>query len=141
MIEQAKRDVKYHKNYDSDLDSEVDDLIILNGFRVSTEWRFPKDITCCPNHCCRLEFESRPAAIDHYKEKHANLYCFCSICEKPVSAKDFIRHYQRMHPNNEVPSFALRKINRSTDESVHAQKVYCYFFMNKRFLIVVKYSN
>lgn len=87
-------------------DSEVDDLIILNGCGQMTKWRFPQNLTRCPVKRCVQKFQSRTTAINHYKHRHARNSAFCSICDGPFSAKDrsaFNRHYRDMHPNVKLP--------------------------------------
>lgn len=94
--------MNYHKN-DSQTD-EIDDLIISNGFGVTTCWRYPEDINYCLNLGCGLIFENRSDAIKHYKRQHADHFVFCSICTKPVSVDNFKRHCKNIHRNGEIPT-------------------------------------
>lgn len=89
-------------------DSEVDDLITLNGCGYITQWRFPRDLKQCPTRFCRKVFESRSSAIAHYQETHSHSI-LCEICNKPIalngghSPSNFIDHHRRMHPNTKNP--------------------------------------
>ncbi|XP_055296597.1 zinc finger protein 271-like [Sitodiplosis mosellana] len=94
-------------------DSNVDDLITLNGCGHITQWQFPRNQKHCPSHTCCEVFKSRSAAISHYQEKHADHSILCSICNKPIalsvtngryhSRHNILNHYERMHPNTKVP--------------------------------------
>lgn len=90
---------------DLDTDDEEDDLITLNGCGQVTQWRFP-DTKICPVQNCRLLFGIRSDAMHHYKKRHAKVSILCPICEKPIIShkpSDFMRHFLRIHPNNETP--------------------------------------
>lgn len=93
--------------------TSVSDTIELNGCGHTTFWKFPKTIKKCPQSNCRMVFESRSAAINHYKELHAKDTILCSICDWPVRVnhcmKDFFGHYERKHPGIPPPYNRLIK--------------------------------
>lgn len=84
-----------------------DDVVTLSGGGHITQWNFPENITICPVISCRLQFQNRLQAIDHYKERHAKYAILCSICNKPIRVdirtNEFIYHYRRSHPNEPLP--------------------------------------
>lgn len=61
-----------------------DDMIVLRGRGNISKWLFP-NTTQCPVMNCRLKFNSRSAAIAHYRSKHAGHYMMCTTCKKPIS--------------------------------------------------------
>lgn len=86
------------------MDEENEDLITLSGCSRITKWKFPLNQTRCP--VCRLVFVQRSDTIAHYKDRHAQGSLLCPICIKPICVRgnaDFKKHYQRLHPNNELP--------------------------------------
>lgn len=87
--------------------NDEDDLIRLTGCGQSTSFRFP-NTTRCPIYNCSVDSGYRSRAIAHYKRKHAKDSIFCEECQKPVSAKSlhtFLKHYNEIHPNAELPQF------------------------------------
>lgn len=80
---------------------ENEDLISLNAFGYSTQWRFPENLKRCPT--CWSQCKTRPRAIAHYKKRHAMQAILCCLCDKPISCKwsttPFSSHYKQMHPN------------------------------------------
>lgn len=130
------QDVKAH--------DEVDDLIMLSGAGQIGYWRFPLNLTECPNLRCHANFSSRAKAILHFREIHAKNYIHCSICDKPIyahgSTKDFLKHCQRMHPNEEISLNSIDK-NVSQKQSLQAViswicSISCYFQCIKIVLIL-----
>lgn len=84
---------------------DTDYKITLNGCGLQTDWIFP-DITQCPNRSCKLKFENRWETMEHFRDHHAKQAILCELCNKPISSLtriDFIRHYQRIHPNRKLP--------------------------------------
>lgn len=83
-----------------------DDVVTLSGGGHITQWNFP-DTTLCPVMNCRLRFQNRSQAIEHYREKHAKFAILCSICDKPIrvdtNKNGFIYHYRATHPNHPLP--------------------------------------
>lgn len=83
---------------------QCDDLISLHGCGRSTQWRFPKHMKICPT--CNSSFESRSAAILHYRTKHANAGRYCSICDEPIHSPSSVfwkLHCKKFHSNMPMP--------------------------------------
>lgn len=77
-----------------------EDMITLCGLDRITKWRFPKNLSHCPVMKCLLTFETRSAAIDHFKVEHAHNHTLCSLCNKPISVlneRNWSRHHKRVH--------------------------------------------
>lgn len=82
------------------------DLITLSGCRQTTYWRFPPNLTHCPNKRCGAEFEDRSDAIEHYKEMHAVHCILCPKCDRPIAAQNktnLLVHYASQHPGEMPP--------------------------------------
>lgn len=87
-----------------------DDTVILHGCGQFTEYRFPKTKRC-PVIKCSLSFDTRSAALNHYKNIHAQNAIFCYLCNKPVGIRTFkalILHYRKKHPGRKVP-FSIKE--------------------------------
>lgn len=89
-------------------EEEEDDLITLSGCDITTQWRFPEEMKCCPEPHCWAEFGVRSDAIRHYKKRHANHSIVCPACVMPImctngSLSDFRTHYNHIHPNDVLP--------------------------------------
>lgn len=95
-------------------------MITLTGLHPTCYWQFPQTKRC-PVHKCNMTFDSRSAAIVHYKTKHSMNFTLCSVCKKPVSAHSYNlkMHYSVKHPNAEpqVNSVDLRENTKSIDDS------------------------
>lgn len=97
-------------------DDEQEDLIELHGCGLTTYWKFPKNVKNCPVHRCRANFGVRSDAIRHYRNYHANRAILCPICVKPIlcANRSFFNikdHYNRVHPNEELPYDFSAKTN------------------------------
>ncbi|XP_031628123.1 uncharacterized protein LOC116343934 isoform X2 [Contarinia nasturtii] len=73
----------------------------------STKWRFPETLHC-PVRSCSMWFDTRAAAIKHYRESHAKHSVLCKICNYPLyllTAPHHLQgHYVRKHPTVEPPA-------------------------------------
>lgn len=96
-----------------------DDVITLNACGVTTKWRIPANLLNCPVLTCHQTFKERSNLISHYKEHHANGSIYCKYCDKPLRLSmgrplDFIRHFEKLHPNHKMPfDFSIRQRNRN----------------------------
>lgn len=90
-----------------------DDLITLSGLGKITQWKFPKNVTQCPMHCCNFKFEMRATGISHFKQLHAKYTILCTICNKIVSSRQrqqICKHFDKMHPNEDMyPITGIRR--------------------------------
>lgn len=87
-------------------DNDNDDIITLNGCGITTHWRYPEDTRKCPAKNCGRKSKTQAYAIAHYKRIHSKDAILCEICNKPLSVtnqNNFISHYKRQHPNEQVP--------------------------------------
>ncbi|XP_031628317.1 uncharacterized protein LOC116344075 isoform X2 [Contarinia nasturtii] len=106
------------------VENNEDDLITLNGCGIQTKWRYPKNIKHCIVLRCDSKFGTHKKAIDHYKEQHAEKSILCPICIKPIVSKDqkpFIRHYERVHPTEQIPYFhnkAKQSVENNEDDLI-----------------------
>lgn len=103
-INEFNRHIRRHREKGETVDNKVDDVIELSGCFRSTYWRFPKEMTRCPNQRCRLKsFKTRADAIAHFKAEHASNNILCSHCNKPIyvkyNASKLKRHYESIHPD------------------------------------------
>lgn len=114
-------DSKLSNNDDNEKRHAIDDdLVTLYGCGYITQWRFPMHLKECPVRGCRLQFKNRQNTIAHYKKVHAKNAILCSLCNKPIAAKQaslFIKHYRRMHPKSSVPFDFGRITHQTTDVS------------------------
>lgn len=99
---------------------DIDDLITLNGGGYLTQLRFPPNQNQCPMRLCNAVFESRSAAISHYREQHANSSVLCDACNKPIALSKHLgnirRHYRREHPGRNIPYKYDKGIETSESE-------------------------
>ncbi|XP_031628721.1 uncharacterized protein LOC116344364 isoform X2 [Contarinia nasturtii] len=97
------------------------DLIALSGYGLEIVWQYPMNITHCVVPNCKIVYETRSQAINHYRERHAPFSILCPECNRPISKQksNFIGHYEKMHPNVKVPYFVdrtkqnIRKVSKS----------------------------
>lgn len=98
---------------DGDRNGNVDDqaneesgLITLKGCGHVTKWKFPQNQNNCPNGNCRESFDTRAECILHYERQHSMNAIVCKMCDHPISThttRDYIKHFERMHPNEAIP--------------------------------------
>lgn len=108
------------ENDDNDDESDNnadDDIITLNGCGITTKWRLPAGCLKCPVLNCQQSFEKRSNLVCHYKENHAKRSILCKICDKPLRVSkntptDYINHYNRLHPNHNIPFNFANRIER-----------------------------
>ncbi|XP_055297156.1 uncharacterized protein LOC129565878 [Sitodiplosis mosellana] len=94
-----KETAKTMENHHNPVEEEEDDLITL---RRGGKWRFPNGLKGCPIHTCYSVFKTRRQAIAHFKRQHAKYAVLCTLCEKPINARNYRPHCKRMHPNGEI---------------------------------------
>lgn len=86
----------------------MSDLITLGELSSyqSDVWQFPNQ-TNCPLRTCKLRFDTKEQAIDHYRSAHAKYTVLCQVCKQPLmllhGEHHLKTHYQRLHPNHQVP--------------------------------------
>lgn len=125
---------------------EAADLITLSGCERITKWRVPKNLTKCPVFRCNNKFKTRSLTITHYKKFHAAHSILCPICNKPIRAKskwNFIIHYNRCHPDEEVPYDLHTSEEQEMRPVIQAKEVrtlqynlsFTYFLKNVNILI------
>lgn len=102
-----------------------DDLITLRGLGKITQWKFPKNVTQCPMHCCNFKFKMRATGISHFKQLHAEHTILCTICRKIVSSRQrqqICRHFDKMHPNEDMYSITgIHRHKRFQNKTRHYQ--------------------
>lgn len=119
MKEDDGHDVDDSDTSDSSENITGEDVITLNGLGITTKWRIPDNITTCPVFSCQQVFKMRSTFISHYKENHANGSILCPVCvpPKPIrvnkTPRDYTNHFERVHPNHEVPFDFVNKRKRS----------------------------
>lgn len=91
---------------------------MLSGSSQRTEWKFPKSLSKCPVQYCRPQTGNRSAAIAHFRSQHAMYYTRCSICDKPIMAKNFKRHCRTVHSNVEM-HFDMNKKPKHSEQEKH----------------------
>lgn len=100
------------------------DLVTLSGCGQITQWRFPKTKRC-PVLKCSSSFETRLAAMNHYKKKHARNAIFCHLCNKPIGTSTFkalTLHFRKRHPGKRIP-FKFHK-NRPDGRPTRTKEVF-----------------
>lgn len=121
------------------MDFEEEDWITLSGGGHITQWRFPKYSSACPVLGCRIQFRNRSEAIAHYKERHAMNAILCSICDKPIridtKPNGFIDHYQRLHPNVNLPNFDEIQEEKISISKKQQQQIINVFFQSSNILL------
>lgn len=98
-------------------DETIDDLIILTGCGMKTQWKFPDNLERCPMTGCWKTYSNRLKIILHYKKRHAEKSILCYICNAPMCVpndKDFENHYRRLHPDVEMPIRFVQKVKQET---------------------------
>lgn len=117
QVDQSSKYIKSEPNLVSDEEYEgeeiVDDSITLYGCGTVSKWRFPKGMERCPVSNCQELFDYRSEAIEHFKQKHAKRSILCYICGIPIytyNSRDFESHFNRMHPDKEIPFQFNRKV-------------------------------
>lgn len=88
-----------------------DEFITVGTSDWKAQWRFP-NITYCPHQGCvsfSKPYSSRSAALEHYRNTHAEFVVLCQICGKITSQGYFPSHYRLAHPTETMPfNFEVR---------------------------------
>lgn len=106
--------------------SEEDEAIILSGLGQITQWIWPKNLTKCPVPNCRVIVENRREAIKHFRATHALVSILCPYCDKAMYARTpskYKLHYDRKHPNMEVPFDFNGRANQSKKSRILTKQV------------------
>lgn len=98
-LPESDSEIEFESNDESN--NECDLIQLKYG-----KWRFPQQ-TGCPVISCGKQFGKRLDAMLHYEKVHAMNAIYCRLCNKPVRTDvhkdEFIRHFQKKHPNQEIP--------------------------------------
>lgn len=102
---------------------KVDDIIVLGACGLELKWQYPLNSTRCPVNNCHASFNKRSDAIAHFKTTHAHKSTLCPACEKPVYMtrfSDIAYHYNRKHPNMDIPLYFQKVKAKKRREIAHA---------------------